>query len=58
MKKFFVLMIVAVLGCGAAMAQKGQMAVGGKNRPAFHFQQGVIRQDGKLKHHLVHLGGT
>ena len=29
MKKFFVLMIVAVLGCGAAMAQKGQMAVGG-----------------------------
>ena len=29
MKKFFVLMIVAVLGCGAAIAQKGQMAVGG-----------------------------
>lgn len=29
MKKFLVLMIVAALGCGVAMAQKGQMAVGG-----------------------------
>ena len=34
------------------------MAVGGIDQPPAGLQDGIVRQNGKVQHHLVHLGVT